>query len=216
MARLAAAVLVAAVLAVASHGVLGQSQASKEISNIPFEAILSGPLIAVIQAQGQVAKTTVNFIQTVGFKTVTNGDTTTTEAVTLDFGYTGVDAQGNQRKGTVTVPILAVMPIPYLQFETIDVELSVKINSMTSYDSTLSVGGSFNAAGSSSGDSGGTWKAGVSFKSESKFSGSQTREYSTTILIHATQPGMPEGMAKVLDALLDASFVAADGAPTSS
>ena len=39
----------------------------RELSSINFEAMLGGPLIAVVNAQAQAAMTTVDFIKQVGF-----------------------------------------------------------------------------------------------------------------------------------------------------
>ena len=40
----------------------------QELASIDFEAMLGGPLIAVVHAQAQSATATVNFIKEVGFK----------------------------------------------------------------------------------------------------------------------------------------------------
>jgi Protein of unknown function (DUF2589) len=44
------------------------SEPARELSSINFEAMLGGPLIAVVNAQAQAAMSTVNFIKAVGFK----------------------------------------------------------------------------------------------------------------------------------------------------
>lgn len=63
MARLLVLVAVAALVAGAMA-----DQAENELSSIPFEAIIAGPLTAVIKAQAMAARTTVQFIESVGFQ----------------------------------------------------------------------------------------------------------------------------------------------------
>lgn len=47
---------------------------SRELSSINFESMLGGPLVAVVNAQSQAAQSSVNFIKSVGFKTVYDSD----------------------------------------------------------------------------------------------------------------------------------------------
>jgi hypothetical protein len=49
------------------------TEPARELSSIDFQAMLGGPLIAVVNAQAQSAMSSVNFIKSVGFKP---GDTT--------------------------------------------------------------------------------------------------------------------------------------------
>lgn len=44
------------------------AEPGRELSSINFEAMLGGPLVAVVNAQAQSAMTSVNFIKSVGFK----------------------------------------------------------------------------------------------------------------------------------------------------
>ena len=59
------------------------AEPGRELSSINFEAMLGGPLIAVVNAQAQAAMSSVNFIKAVGFKQPatngTNGDVTHAE-----------------------------------------------------------------------------------------------------------------------------------------
>lgn len=63
---------------------------ARELSSINFEAMLGGPLIAVVNAQAQAAMSSVNFIKAVGFKQGTGTDPTkpdTGEPVYVTFKY---------------------------------------------------------------------------------------------------------------------------------
>ena len=46
------------------------SEPARELSSINFEAMLGGPLMAVVNAQAQAAMSSVNFIKAVGFTQV--------------------------------------------------------------------------------------------------------------------------------------------------
>jgi hypothetical protein len=69
----------------------------------------AGPLNAVVTAQGQAALTTVNFIRSVGF------DPTNNSALTVSFNYQGMNDNGTMVDRRVTVPFLAMLPIPSLE-----------------------------------------------------------------------------------------------------
>jgi hypothetical protein len=65
---------------------------ARELSSINFEAMLGGPLVAVVNAQAQAAMSSVNFIKSVGFKPVfdSNGDVlpgAVGDPVTVTFTY---------------------------------------------------------------------------------------------------------------------------------
>lgn len=64
---------------------------------------------AVIRAQSAAAMTSVEFIQQVGF--AENGT-----AVTVSFAYNAINATtGGLQENTLTVPLITMMPIPYLK-----------------------------------------------------------------------------------------------------
>jgi hypothetical protein len=66
------------------------SEPARELSSINFEAMLGGPLIAVVNAQAQAAMSSVNFIKAVGFKPVTGDDPTkqqTGDPIYVSFKY---------------------------------------------------------------------------------------------------------------------------------
>lgn len=50
------------------------AEPGRELSSINFEAMLGGPLVAVVNAQAQSAMTSVNFIKSVGFKPLLDGE----------------------------------------------------------------------------------------------------------------------------------------------
>jgi len=66
------------------------SEPGRELSSINFEAMLGGPLIAVVNAQAQAAMSSVNFIKAVGFKPGSADDPThaqTGDPIYVSFKY---------------------------------------------------------------------------------------------------------------------------------
>ncbi len=79
-----------------------------ELSSLNYEAMIGGPLNAVISAQASSAMATVDFIQSAGFL---NGD-----AVMLQFMYNTTFAEnGSLRQRAVDVPFLTLIPIPFIK-----------------------------------------------------------------------------------------------------
>lgn len=66
------------------------SEPARELSSIDFQAMLGGPLIAVVNAQAQAAMSSVNFIKSVGFKPGNAEDPTsqqTGDPIYVSFKY---------------------------------------------------------------------------------------------------------------------------------
>ena len=71
--------------------------------------VAAGPLSAVVRAQASAARSTVNFINTVGFY-----DNQT--AITVDFSYISLNAtSGEKIKTVLTIPQLAMVPVPFIR-----------------------------------------------------------------------------------------------------
>jgi hypothetical protein len=119
--------------------------------------MIGGPLVAVINAQAQAAMSTVNFIKEVGFKKPSTtedagGDTTTEEPIYVTFKYpkelspyepaTPGDPSATPpvpatpavpavyETQELQVPILTILPIPYIRIDLTTVDFNAKINSV--------------------------------------------------------------------------------------
>ena len=181
-----------------------QAAATQLLSNIPFGAIIGGPLVAGVEAQTHAANATLNYVLKVlfGDGVHDNSGNNTIMAVTFTF-------QRGASQAVVTVPLLTLVPIPYLLVETMDINFKAQINANSSYtqsqdnhtDVSSNISGSggflfdkvnFNAGFSSKSDSSGT--------RDSKYS----VEYTIDVSVHATGHDMPAGTLKVLNMLNDA------------
>lgn len=199
----------------ASHG--------RELSSIDFESMLGGPLSAVVNAQAQAAMSSVTFIKEVGF------EPKTTNPVYVEFKYPKevspylppveeeLDDEGEVvtpareaqaavwEEMTLTVPILTMLPIPFIRVEETTIDFNAKINSITTKEQSKDFGVKASAQASVGWGFGkASMKVSTSYQSKSR-SGSETkRTYSMAVHIRAVQDEMPAGMDRLLGILEDA------------
>lgn len=280
------------------------SEPARELSSINFEAMLGGPLIAVVNAQAQAAMSSVNFIKAVGFKpgdatdptkaqtgdpiyvsfkypkevapyqpevpaqvtaiTVTtagsgydqppavtasggggsgltmvaelgaNGSIAAINITSPGSGYTGAPsiaiaqpANGTaatatasfaQRQAPVAavfetmmleVPILTMLPIPFIRIEETTIDFNAKINSVeekktdetfkfdASLDAKVQYPPLFSIVTVN-------LKVSTSYQKNTQTGSKVDRTYSMNVHIRAVQDEMPAGMEKVLGILEDA------------
>ena len=177
--------------------------ATNALQAIPFSSMIGGPLKACIEAQAMAAKTTWDFIQEVGLNT--NPDTGEKSAVNVSFSF----MQGG-RMVQLNVPLLTIVPIPYIAINSIDINFKASISasssSVTEDTSSTSMGGSADiSAGIKIGPFHMDAKMNANYSSkkdskateESKYS----VEYTMDIAVKAGQDSMPAGLAKVLELL---------------
>ncbi len=130
--------------------------AIQNITALPFGNIIGGPMKAAIEAQALAAKSTIDFILTVGFqpksqvveKTTGNevepisttdpffpahgGMADVGDVRNVVFEYVVKDAEGNESKATIRVPILTIVPIPFIRIDEMDIDFMAKITEQTS------------------------------------------------------------------------------------
>ncbi len=112
---------------------------------------------------------------------------------------------------TLQVPLLTIVPIPFIRVATTDIELNVKINSI--YNTEESKDTNVNAGMSASASFGGFFARGnvninasVSHQKKTSSTEEVKKEYSLNIKIHAVQDEVPVGMSRILD-ILEESIV---------
>lgn len=109
------------------------------------------------------------------------------------------------------VPILTIVPIPFIRVSSTDIELNVKINSIYTSDKESSTNSSAGTSGSAK--FGGLFASGsismnasISHQKKNSEKEEVKKEYSLNIKIHAVQDDVPVGMSRVLD-ILEESIV---------
>jgi hypothetical protein len=184
-------------------------QFDADLANIDFGAILGGPLTAAITAQAQAAMVTANFIQNVGFKPATaDSKGQTLETATFDYTRSVVDPKTNvvtQSNESLTVPLLSIIPVPYIRVQQLSVSLQVKLNSINKSDSSSSITSTTNTGSSGGGffDFFSPVKFDCTVTTQNSSSNSQqvTEDYNLDVKMLAVQDEMPAGLAKVLGIL---------------
>lgn len=204
----------------------------QELSSIDFESMLGGPLIAVVNAQAQAALSSVNFIKSVGFKAGTSGDPEaqdTGDPIYVTFKYskeiapyqpavTAVPADGDTpavpasdavqaqfQDMKLEVPILTLLPIPFIRIDETTIDFNAKINTMEykKVDTSFKIDASLEAK-ARWGWGSAKLKVSTSYQRNTQQGSKVDRTYSMNVHIKAVQDEMPAGMEKVLGILEDA------------
>lgn len=175
--------------------------ATNALQAIPFGQIIGGPLSACVDAQKEAALTTVNFINEIGL-TEKDGHK---EAVYVKFQY-----RTNGKNTILSVPLLTLIPIPYLAIKDISISFKANISAASSTSDTNSSSNKQDyGIGVSGGFNLGIVRASASFNANisSKKDSTATRdskysvEYTMDVNVTAGQEDMPAGMSKVLELL---------------
>jgi hypothetical protein len=171
----------------------------QELASLDFAAMIGGPLNAVVQAQAQSAMTSVDFIKTVGF-------TEDGEVINVDFKYTKTvenpDGTTGEKKMSLAVPILTILPIPFLRIEEATVGFNAKITSTvhsttttdTAFSTELKAKASYAFFSAS-------LKANFSYKKKTTSGSEVNRTYSMSVNVKALQDELPAGMERILGIL---------------
>ena len=177
--------------------------ATSALQAIPFGSIIGAPLKACIEAQAMAAKSSWEFIQQVGLNT--NKETGMREAINVSFNF-----MQNGRMAQLNVPLLTILPIPYIGIQNIDLNFKANISAASSSvtetsessDTKIDGGGSlglkigpFHMQAN--------MKANYSSKKDSKATQDSrySVEYTMDVAVKAGQESMPAGLAKVLELL---------------
>ena len=96
-------------------------QVLSTIQAIPFGNIIGGPLKACILAQGDATKTTFDYIKQTAFNpSDVEKDAFDPATVSFTFVIDGV-------KKIMVVPLLTVIPVPYISIEHVDLSFTANI-----------------------------------------------------------------------------------------
>jgi hypothetical protein len=179
---------------------------AQELGSLDFGQVIGGPLVAAVDAHNLAQLKVADFIQTVGFID-TNNDGVADEVRLVTFTYqrdvTEADGTTSTKKFTFTVPFILLIRLPYFDVDSVDISLSVELTSVE----TRSTDTAFNISAEAAVKHG--WLVGsVNFKVNTSYSrttkaGSRVeRKYSYQVRVHAGAEEAPEGVNKLLDALV--------------
>ena len=193
-----------------------------QFKGLPMQDLIGGPLDAAVKANISLAQSTADFINSVGFVQNLTTDSSSSNKKILSPGAArmvnfsferpgiAVDNQGNQIRTVeevkIKVPMLAIVPIPNLQIDTVDITFDMEVKSSISEKNSEDKQGSLDA----------TAKVGWGpFSVDVKIHGSVATHKENTrtsdnsakyhVEVKATNHGIPEGLARVLDIMASAA-----------
>ena len=96
--------------------------------SVRLHDLLSAPLVALIRADAEAAQATLEYIETLGLVQTADGDQRLRMA---DFRYQRLDENNEYSEFVASVPLLSLVPIPALQIQDAEIELSAKITDVS-------------------------------------------------------------------------------------
>ncbi len=196
------------------------TRAVTELRQIPFSQLIGAPLKAAVEAQALAAQSTIEFIEKVGFANPGSnfeppdllfdnpgGDANAGHLRNVTFTYTKKDENDTVADFSLTVPLLAITPIPYIRIDEMTIDFSAKLTDAIERKTSAS----FNLSSSVSGKYSSWWspikmefRTSATYNSKTATRAAQKREYRIDIHVRALQDEMPSGLSKMLDILEDA------------
>jgi len=165
-----------------------------EFEKIPLDFIIATPLLTTIEAHKAAASTTLNFIETLKDKTV---------EFNVKVNETDANGKTAEVDKKIAVPLLSVVKIPSLNFDSLSVSFNYNISQI--YKETE--GSKQNA------DIKVATKGVLSKFLEASLTGSiehsrntenvSNRGGSLEIKLHVSETSLPAGLAKIIDAMVE-------------
>ena len=107
------------------------ASAIKELRSLPLYDLIGAPMVAIVQAQTQAARATVDFIEQVGFMPPGEDEAASELDVgdlrMAEFRYRKADERGVQNDFVARVPVLSLVPIPGIQVKNAKIAFTAKI-----------------------------------------------------------------------------------------
>jgi hypothetical protein len=195
------------------------TRAVEELAQIPFSQLIGAPLKAAIESQALAAQSTIEFIEKVGFKQSSqapadplfmnlNGEANLGDIRNVTFKYTKRDQNQQDNTFSLTVPLLTIVPIPYIRIDEVNINFSCKLTDQV--ERNTSQNSSFKLDSTVSGGYGAWWspikvdvRVNATYNTASATSERvvSTREYNMQVTVRAVQDEIPAGLAKVLSIL---------------
>jgi hypothetical protein len=170
----------------------------EQFKGLDMKNLIGGPLTAAAESNLLLARTTANFINEVGFDADKKA-----RIVHFKFNKQEPMEDGSviAQDMSVEVPLLAIVPIPNLQIDEVNVLFDMEVKQCEKSESSMSGSGSFSAKV-------GWGPLSVSISGSVSAHSSNTRSSDNSAKYHvdvrATNHGTPEGLARVLDMMASA------------
>jgi len=166
---------------------------AEQFSGLEMDKLIGAPLAAAADASMNLANSTAEFINRVGFD-----DKGNVRNVAFKYQKRSVNEDGtsNLDEMKVDVPILAIVPIPNLQVDEVNILFDMEVKQSEKKDTSLDVGATVTG-------SLGIGPIKVSVTGNVSVHSNNTRSSDNSAKYHvdvrASNHGIPEGLARVLD-----------------
>ena len=190
------------------------SRAVSGLRQIPFGVLIGAPLKASIQAQASAAKSTIEFIEKVGFlpddlnqdmlfaDEAQDADAGKVRNVT--FTYKKIDENEEETEVQLTVPILTIVNVPFIRLDEVNIDFRAKLTDTIKHVTKTG----FNLNSTLSGKYKSWWsplslefRTSMSYETAQTTAARYTREYTMNINFRAVQDDMPTGLSRILNLL---------------
>ncbi|MBB5944486.1 DUF2589 domain-containing protein [Xanthomonas sp. 3307] len=196
---------------------------SSQFKGLPMGDLIGGPLDAACDAQVKLARATADFIRVIGFlppDAGSNDPQATGATRTASFRFKRpVDDPTTaggiaEEEVELEVPLLAIVNVPSLSIQTVDITFDMEVKSSFSEKSSTDASASLSADMEFGW---GMFKAKVHIQGSVATHKENTRSSDNSakyhVAVHAADKGMPEGLARVMDILQSSVAPRKVGAP---
>ncbi|MCI8483105.1 MAG: DUF2589 domain-containing protein [Lachnospiraceae bacterium] len=166
---------------------------AEQFAGLDMKSLIGGPLTAAADASILLARSTADFINDVGFDA--NG-----RVRTASFGYqrrsANDDGTSNLEEMKVAVPVLAIVPIPNLQVDEVNVLFDMEVKQSEKSEKATDLGASLSGSAKF-----GPIKVNITGSVSSHSSNTRSSDNSAKyhVDVRASNHGTPEGLSRVLD-----------------
>lgn len=166
---------------------------AEQFAGLKMDQLIGAPLRAAADASTQLANSTADFINRVGFDGAG-------KVRTVAFGYqkrsVNEDGTSNLDEMKVDVPMLAIVPIPNLQVDEVNILFDMEVKQSERQESAMDMSASISGSANF-----GIVKVSVTGSISAHQSNTRSSDNSAKyhVDVRATNHGTPEGLARVLD-----------------
>ena len=176
-----------------------------QFKGLPMKDLIGGPLTAVCEAQENLAKSTEQYIRSIGLQETGDGDQKELKTRQVDFHFhkpmPSPDGTAiTQAQVDISVPLLALVPVPALMIQDVEIEFNMEVKSSATSASSTDVGADVTASVGFGPFSASMHGSVASHNEQTRASDNSARYH---VKISAKQAETPEGLSRVLDMLRD-------------
>ena len=165
----------------------------EQFAGLPMDQLIGSPLTAAADASIRLANSTADFINKVGFDA--NGSVRNV-AFKYEKRSMNEDGTSNLDEMKVEIPMLAIVPIPNLQVDEVNILFDMEVKQSERSESSMDLGASLTGSLNL-----GIIKVSVTGSVSAHQSNTRSSDNSAKyhVDVRATNHGTPEGLARVLD-----------------